>query len=468
MLEEDTASLNKQIQSILARSTPEEERANLEHILSNVMLFINQARGEKQAGYEDIYPSIPLFAHYLLLREASDAAEAFQRRLDIIDRYKIADAQRIINIIVSARLAPTKEKITLRRIQLLLELHRNPHLHQYQLAESVSASQRIVSKELNILRRDFAFRILNHIDPHRFKLAQQMVVFRTKSLEASEQLEQYYQRNRPTFLHTWSFDQDYRHGYLTYYVPDQPRGHRVFEERIRQIGDNFFEEYYLLRLTGIQVNISFDGYDPKANTWKLNINSVSEDILHFIQKQCECKPQQVRGMYANPIHFDQVDYLLGQTSFAATGTRSYEFKRGVLRQFGFELSNKAIWKREKRLQKVGVFLPAVYFEIPEFEELVMLVIECSTKAREVVKQIISVLPYSFTYPIDMGLVVFFQRPSFCSAITGQLVSTINTQPEISNVDVLRLEATIGSSMVLNAADRWDASRQRWILQEGDI
>jgi len=467
-LEEANGSLNSQILSILARSTPIEERPNLENILSNVLRFINLVRRNENTEQKETYLSIPLFIHYLLLREASDAADAFQRRLDIIDRYKIADVQQIINIIVSSRFAPQKEKMTLRRSKLLLELYRNPHLRQYQLAKSISSTQRIVSHELKILRRDFSFRRLNHIDPHRYKLAQQMVVFRTKSLGASEQLEQYFRSNRPTFLHTLSFDQDYRHGYLTYYVPDQPKGHRVFEDRIYEYRDDYFEEYYNLRLTGIQGNISFNGFNPDIDAWTLEANFESGSNVRLVKRQHQLSLEQSRKMYSYPMHFDKIDYLLGQTSFAAIGARSYEFKRGVLRQFGFELSNKAIWKREKRLKEAEVFLPVVYYEIPQFEEHIMLSIQCSAKAQEALKRHLFILPYGLGHPTNSGLVIFFQRPSRCSAITRQLIRAINDQPGVSNVDVLRLEASIGSSMLLNAADRWDASHQRWILQAEDI
>ncbi len=468
MLEEASDSLNNQIKSILARSTPLEERPNLEHILSNVYRFINLVRRNENTEQRETYLSIPLFIHYLLLREAADAADAFQRRLDIIDRYKIADVQQIINIIVSSRFTPQKEKMTHRRSVLLLELFRNPHLRQYQLAKSLSSTQRIVGYELKILRRDFTFRKFNYINPHRFKLAQQMVVFRTKSLEASDQLEQYFRSSRPTFFHTLSFDQDFRHGYLTYYVPDQPKGHRIFEDRMHEYRDDYFEEYYCLRLTGIQGNISFNGFNPDTDTWTMEADFESESDFTLTERQQQFSLEQTKLMYSCPMHFDKIDYLLGQTSFVATGTRSFEFKRGVLQQFGFELSNKAIWKREKRLKDAEVFLPVVYYEIPQFEELVMLAIQCSAKAQEAVKCYLSILPYSLGYPTDSGLVIFFQRPTGCSAITRQLISAISNQPDVSNVDVLRLEASIGSSMVLNAADRWDASHQRWILQTGDM
>lgn len=454
------------IEKILKNTTPETETENIELFLNNVLLFLKQAYGFELSEEDENYPAHPQFAHYQINRNL-EVVDAIHRRLEIIHQYKIYDPQRIINIIVSATISPAGRLLTRRKIELLLELYQNPSSPRYQLAESHDTSYRIISKELRELRSQHGLSIVHHLDFHKFKLANYIIAFRSKSLDASEKLNQHFQHAYPTFLLQLSFDQDFRFGYMIYAFPDQPRGHRLFEERIRWFNDEFFEECQTSRIQGLHVTITFDGYNPEKGTWMLDADTISEAMLRFIRKQSRGIPQSRGLFYSKPMKFDKIDYLIANTSFGFISTR-LKFKRDLLRRFGFDLSPKTIWKREQRLKSAGVFCPIVFYTIPGFEELVVLCIYCNDDAKERLRTLPSILPYAFLITLEDGIVVAFQRPTQCAEITGQLVKAISRADGISDVKTLRLEPTLTPMRAAHNVGQWDSSRQRWILKKNDI
>lgn len=467
MKKEAKEQVERLITTILSRSKPRRERKNLEHFLKNVLMFIKRARGIELSDEERKYPTAPYFAHYLMGR-GSEAADALERRLNIIEYYNITDAHRITYIITSTTLDPYRPALTERKMRLLGELYDNPILTQDQLAQRLSVSPRIIRREVQELRRDFAFRILTFTDSHKFKLTQQMVYFRTKSLDTSEKLERYYREAKPLFLRRIAFDHDYRQGYMVYQVPNQPRGQQLFDRRLRALNDDYFEECYNIRLLGQGVIASLKNYDYVADSWLLEADVISEAMLQLARSSVRIHPNIREMIFSESMRFDKVDFLLAQMSFIDSGSSRIDFRQDVLKRFGFELANKTIWAREQKLRKAGIFFPIVYYSIPKFEENVVLIIHCSERAREQIHSLLTLLPYAFYNQTDTGVSILFQRPTGCPFLTCQLVRAISYIPEVENIHLLRLPLTIGASINLKSVERWDSSRQRWLLQETDF
>jgi hypothetical protein len=110
----------------------------------------------------------------------------------------------------------------------------------------------------------------------------------------------------------------------------------------------------------------------------------------------------------------------------------------------------------------------VWFDIPELEELVQFSIECTPEASERIRRIPSVLPYTYMVTSEIGLFFTFQRPSRCASITGLVTRLLNREEGVTKVTLLRYEPSFSPQMFTQTASRWDSSRQRWVLQEGDI
>jgi hypothetical protein len=460
-------TLEEQISTILARSTPPEERGNLEHFLRSVMLFIKETRGEELTEQEKSYPPHPDFAPVMMLLRRPELVAGIQRRLDVIYRYSVTDAQRIMNLITAASY-PSRAALSLREVRLLLELHQDPSLHQNELARRLSTTPRTIAKELSYLRRDFSLRVTRTFDPHKFQLASYQTVFRTKSLRSSERLDQVLRIRRPLLLRRLAFDIGLRRGYLLYLVPDQPKPRRMLQERIRELADEYFEEHKVTRWRGLYLSISFDAYDTSKGQWAMEADAVFENL----QRLGEGKYDMIRAPrgidYGSAIRFDRVDYLLAESQLPGAEPKDLELKRDLLKQAGFGLSLKTIWAREQRLRKSSALYTSIYYDIPQFEELVMLSIDCTAEACEVIRLFPCMLPFTYISPTDSGITLVMQRPTLYSALTGELVRVISRVPGVSDVQAIGLEESFTTSAASRIASRWDEGHQRWVLEEGDL
>jgi len=465
---EAKVSLEQQIRSILARSTPPSERDNLERFLTSLMHSIKEARGQTLTEQEKAYPPHPDLLPLMMLLYRREAVDGIQRRLDIIYRYSITDAQRIINLITSSPFYPPQTPLSDRKIRILLELHQNPSLHQNELAKRLSTTPHTIARELSQLRRSFSFQITRRYDPQKFRLALYEIVFQTKSIRVSEKLDQLFRARRPPFVVRLSFDANLRKGFLVYLVPDQPKPRRMFEQRIDELGDEFFEEHRIARWLGLHLSISFDAYDTSKGRWTLEAEAVFEALQNLGERKYDMMAQPRGSYYGAPIPFDRIDYLLAESQLASGEPKDLELKRDMLKRYGFDISLKTIWAREQRLQDCGAWYPLVYYDIPHFEEQVMLSVECNSEARETIRLVPSMLPFTYISSTDKGITLIGQRPTLYSALTGELVRAISRLDGVSDVVAIGLEQTLTTRAGTPIADRWDESHQRWILEESDF
>lgn len=459
--------LAKLTNRILKLAQPREDKEDLELFMRNVLLFIKRIEGLELSEDEKKYPSHSQFSHSTLTK-GIDTVLGLKHRLGIIDRFNITNAQKIIQIIASTAVSTPIEKLSRRQIRIILELHQEPLLRQHELAQRLSTSSTVIKRELDNLRRHFSFAVVHNVDFQKFKLVLVEIDFYTKSLAASERLARFCRKTPPLFLRRICFDHDFRLGYLTYQIPDQPRGHRLLEERIKWLKEEVVEDASKFPITSMHIGVSFDSYDPSSGTWMLGAETVAETMLQFALRETAGAVKFRGYRYGEPMQFDKVDYLLAQTPIISGEKNRLEVCQKVLEEWGYELSTKTIWKRDQKLRKVGVYFPTVWFDIPELEELVQFSIECTPKARDRISRIPSILPYTYMVTSDNGLFFTFQRPSRCASITGLLTRLINCEEGVAKVTLLRYEPSFSPQMFTQTASRWDSSRQRWLLQEGDI
>ncbi|MFX0078275.1 MAG: hypothetical protein ACFE8O_03460 [Candidatus Hermodarchaeota archaeon] len=452
---------------ILKLAQPRDDKEDLELFLTNVLLFIKRIEGLELSEHDKKYPSHSQFSHSTLTK-GRDTVLGLKHRLGIIDRFNITNAQRIIQIIASTAVSTPIEKLSRRQIRIILELHKEPLLRQHELAQRLSTSSTVIKQELDNLRRHFSFAVVHNVDFQKFKLVLVEIDFYTKSLVASERLARFCRKTPPLFLRRICFDHDFRLGYLTFQIPDQPRGYRLLEDRIKWLKEEFVEDASKFPIKSMHIEISFDSYDPYSGAWVLGAETVAETMLQFALRETPDAVQFRGYRYGEPMKFDQVDYLLAQTPIISGEKNRLEVCQKVLEEWGYELSTKTIWKRDQKLRESGVYFPTVWFDIPELEELVQFSIECTPKARDRISRIPSILPYTYMVTSDNGLFFTFQRPSRCASITGLLTRLINREEGVTKVTLLRYEPSFSPQMFTQTASRWDSSRQRWVLQEGDI
>ncbi len=358
------------------------------------------------------------------------------------------------------------KKLTTRKARILHELHSNPQLTKSQLAKRLKTSSRVISKEFAELQRDFSLQILSVVDPHRFRLVHQIIHFRTKSLKHTEQL-QVFLKNQTYFLHNLSIDQDCRRGLIVYRYPDQRDGHRLFENRVRWLNDEFFESYYVSQMNGFHYYFSLISYDPAARVCSLEADVVAA-MLQSVKRHFKTIPAPKGMLFGQPMWFDKADFLLAHLLNGIGVAASIEFKCSLLKHFGIDMSKKTIWKRIQRLQQTNAALPIVYVRIPGLDEYVRLMIHCTVDSREIVRVFPSVLPYVIILTTSLGCELSFQRPMRYTAVMGRLIRAIHREEGVRDIKLLRFQSRLTPPLQLDIVNLWDDERQSWILGEGDI
>ncbi|MFX1564495.1 MAG: hypothetical protein ACFFCH_00730 [Promethearchaeota archaeon] len=455
------------IEKLIHRSEPQEDHEDLRLFLTNVLLFVKRVDGVDLTDEEKEYPSHSQFSH-LTFRKGQSTAEGLKYRLDLIDRYNITNAQRIINIIASTAVSTPKEKLNSRQIRIIEELHKNPTIARYELAKKLSTTAQIIRKELMHLRQQFSLAVIYNLDYSKLRLGLFEIDFRTKSLDASEQLERFYRRTPPIFLRRINFDHNYRDGFFHYLVPDQPAGHRMFAERLKWLDSNFLEESSTFKIESLRIDISFENYNLVTGTWMLDSDSYSVGVLEFLTAQDRDRLPAREMIFGRPIRFDRTDYIIASTPYIFGEKQHIGVCQKVLEQHGYSLSKKTIWNRVKKLQQEDVMYPSVWYDSPELEELVKFSITCTPAAFEPIYRLLSILPYVYSVRTDIGLTFTFHRPSRCAPITGLLADTFDRIDSVSDIKIFRYEPTFSPQLFTKTADRWDESRQRWLLKKGDI
>jgi len=458
------------VERILARVSTE-DRSDLERFLTNLRIIIKKARHEPLTEEERLYPRDSRISHFSRDAWTEEVAEFWEHRLGIVDHYEIADAQRVIDLLTSDWFLPpypVQLRLNRRQVRILLELHRTPLLSANRLARRLGTTPRTAQKELRQLESRFNLRTVYQEDFQKFKLAHMIVYFRTRSVEHSRQLEQLHRRSRPLFLNVLVFDEDYQGGYIAYYVPDQPRGQRLFEARLSELREDYFETDYVDRIRGLSVSTSFDAYDFASGTWLLQSHTISEAALQFARTHDWAIPPAPTLVYGESIRFSQVDFLIAELSLVEARPARSGHIQEQLRMRGFTLAEKTIYARLQMLRQVGALWPFTYFEAPSFESFVSLYVRCEPGSRKAIGLMACVLPYAFVQQSDHGVTIHFQQAARCGSITGQLVRALSREEGVTHIAVVRRAGNLGGVSHVNAFDRWDEAHQRWLLQEGDI
>ncbi len=465
MQADSSESIQELTKQILSR-TAQKDHTILSHLLKNVELFIRRIQGEPLSAQEQAFPAHPLFSQLKQI-SGNHAAETLIRRLTLIDRFEVSDTQRVIDILTWEYPLTPGKTLNTRKARLIHRLYENPFQTKTALAKHLNITHKMLNQALKELDQSFAFRIFTALDPHKFKLTYQLVMFVTKTIQDSWRLETHY-RNQPGFLRILQLDRDYRRGILAYRFPDQPDGHQMFEKRIKWLGDEFFAEYFTMRIIGHHYYLSFTGYDPPSNSFLLEADVVSQAMLQFAKENKTAIPSPQGLFYSKPIRFDIADYLLSLILFSTKTPARIEYRSALLKRFGVKMSNKTIWARERELRRKKVARPFIDIHIPGLDEQVTLVIKCNQKTCESLLTLPSILPYAFMYSSDTGIILTFQRPAHCTAITGHLIRAIYKEPGVDQIFLLRYPWRVSPPAVNDVVTRWNEEKQKWNLQEGDI
>ena len=459
---EPLETLEKRILSRLDIS----DQSDMKNLLQNVILCIKCIQDKSLTDAEKKFPPNLQFSH-IDKTEWQNVAEALYYRLRLIDLYRLDRPDLMTDLLTSN--IPTRGEVTLstRKAQILWQLNQDPTLPKYLLARRVGTTPRTIAKDLLELERDYAFRILTRVDPHRFHLIMKMIFFEAKSIEHTKKLEDYVDEHRG-FLRTYRIDQNMRRGSLIYRYPNQHDAHKMFEARVRWLQDEFFRECHLIQALGLYQSISFEMYDPSTHGFSIEPEIVSQVPFDYGSSSLDTLPQPRGFDFAEPIWFDYADFLLVDTLYSSGPIGHSDYKQKLLKQHGINYSKKSIWKKEQRLRKEKAGFPIIELQIPAFDEDLVLVVFCTPRATSSIRAISAFLPSVMIINTDSGCVLIIQRPVHSATLTPQLIRKIHHQRGVSDLKLLRYHVRFPRKYFPGIVKRWNTAEQKWQIQDGDI
>ena len=256
------------IEKILKRAKPVSKRPELELLLTNILLYIKRVELNELTAEEKQFPGVPRF-HFLALTPSTQLASTFYDQIRIIHDYKIQSASRIREILIHRRGGSWPQVYTTNQIKVLELLSNSPTLNASQLSHLAGKSRPTITKILNQLRNNFGFRQGYTTNTGKFKLARFSIVFRTKSFEASQALEQWVLTEKPPFIGSLVFDLYYRNGFLVFFLPSQQRAICLFYQRVDWLTHNFFQHIQIHRTVELLWKARFDDYDVENGRWRI-------------------------------------------------------------------------------------------------------------------------------------------------------------------------------------------------------
>lgn len=458
-------SLDQLENRILAR-LDSQDRSHVMSLLRNVIIFIKRTQGHPLSRKDQNYPSHPLLSH-AIQEGGQNTAEILLYRIRLVDKYCLDKRRYIVDVLTKNITTGGMKPLSARKAKILWQLYQDPTIPKYKLAKQVGITPRTLSKDLTELERDYSLRIFTTVDSHKFHLTQKIIIFETKSLEHTKNLENFVINHRG-FLRIFRLDQNRRRGTIIFRYPNQPEGHRSFVDRVRWFLDELFVEANVIEVFGLHQSISFEMYNPETCSFSIEPEIISQVPFNYSKSYVDTLPQPRGITFSQPFWFDQADFLLADTLHSSGPFASPEYKQRLLRKHGLDYSIKTIWKKLKRLRTEKVGFPTIELQIPSFDEDVVLVVFCSSTAASSIRAISAFLPYVMIIDTDSGCLLRIQRPIHTATLTSQLVRKIHNQRGVSDVKLLRYQQRFQMPLLLDIIDRWNTEEQKWEINEGDI
>ncbi len=452
--------------NIISRVRPTAEKEETRRLLYSAVLFIKRVETGNLTPEEKRYES----HQKLQFREiaiSTEISDSLRDRIRILEDYKIHSPSRIQEMLLFGLERPSRRILTPNEIAILDFLASNPMAKISRLSNETKKSRFIVANTLKQLENEIGLRRLYHPNRGKLKFTTFSLVFQTKSYEASKNLEAWIRQTQPPFLTALLFDVSYRNGFITYAIPSQQRALQLFEQRVKKLKKDYFQQAHLQQSLKMYWNIRFDLYDSQRGTWQ--IPPELEDLSQ-LQYPPLTNPANISYSYHADLqtsaHFDQVDFLLA--NLPITPQHTLANLHTELTKHGFELSRNAIWLRLNRLKQEEIIAPMMYFSGVGFEEFICLSFICPPKTQQNIQILTSYLPAAFTYITKQGIAIFIKRPTGWRDFINKLIHDIIQLYEITDLMVIHQERNIGSGLQDKLYHRWNEKRQYWKFADTEI
>lgn len=451
-------------ESILDNIQEGEKKAQLELLLDHIILYLKRVfLGTPEESKLEV-PDHPLFSIRTQPLSYERGTE-LEYRLQLIASYRLADGNRISELLIAGLLPPTPLILSQRQTEYLTAQHENPRIGTVTLANTLGISPRTVKREKQQLFSQYGIRIASMLDPHRFGLTQLGVQFRAKTLETAQAFDTWIRtealREKPLpFLLGCGWDVNQQEGFLSLYAPNQNLWMQKIHRLLDRLQEHFFATASIHQIQGCYSNISFDYYDYVSQHWRILSDVQTEGLARFIEKHGEqFAPLRGFDYSQETISFNQVDWLLALT--LSQGLLTKKERTQLLSQYGFPLAEKTLWTHERRLRKGKTLFPSLAFSHLTFNDIICVTAQCDKTSVPIFHQLFSQLASSRLYPTDKGVVAFIGVPVGGASLMKQLTLTLLNISGLSDVSVLRFNRDIPQVPPLSTFTLWNATTKLW-------
>ena len=448
----------------IVENVQDQNKVQLKLVLAQIILYLNRVfLGASEIADSDVrdYPLVGI-RHQPLSYELGTELEF---RLHRLASFGLADGDRAIELLTAGLLPPSPLKLNRRQTEFLTTQQLNPEIGTVALANILGISPRIMKREKQQLFSQYGIRNASILDPQRFGLIQYCILFRTKSIEATQAFDTWIRtkalrENQLPFLLGCGWDVNNQDGCLLFYSPNQSSWIRTIHRLLENIREQFFVTSDIHQIKGYYSHISFDYYDHVSQQWRILSDVQTEGLAQFIDHHGEQFPP-LRGFdYSqDSITFNPADWLLALTLSEALLTKKE--RTHLLSKYGFPLAEKTVWKHERQLKKMKTLFPSVAFSRLTFDDIICIITQSDEVILPTFHQLISQYTMSRLYPTNKGAIIFIGISSGGASLMKQLTRTLLNFSDIRTVSVLRFKRDIPQEPALSTVTLWNATAQQW-------
>lgn len=394
-----------------------------------------------------------------------DIAAEIDHRLRLLASYQLKNANRVIQLLLAGLAITQSPTPTQQQTRFFSKLHEDPLIGNMKLANSMGISPRTVKTEKNVIFSEFGSRIASWLDPHRFGLIHLGIHIRTKSLQASQDVEKRFRREAISkgalpFLHGFSFDVNRQDAFISLFVPDQIQARTKVNQIIHELSELYFEEYEIHQILGFYEKLNLTSYDHVSQEWQILSDLRTEGSRRFIEEYGpQFQPPRGFSYTRARIEFNQSDWILVLS--LCEGLLERKERRELLTTYGFQMADKTVWAHENQLHKTGVYFPYLTFSRLYFDEIICLMLICDSSTFDFLKQFITQFTSSQLLPTEKGAIIKIGTFSWAPSLTNQLIHTLLELPDIDKVSVMRLKREVPQVPAINTFNLWNAKTKRW-------
>ena len=381
---------------------------------------------------------------------------SLRNRLELIEKYKIRDKEKILRLLTTA--FSLTEKISIKELTVLKEIVNNPETPYYKIAKKIGMAPSTVINLARRLERKVNLRYTLLPDYTLFKLRHYSIIFSIDN-NIAPSVTKFLTSPFTLTINIDTFAQrDRRWGWASFIVPNQPEILSRFHRWISRFQKN---AYYLriMEITKIAYGINLDLYD--GTRWIFEDYVWSYGLFELMREHWELfKPQRVYEYKNTPIKFDDIDFII--FSFLIKNEKfSLKKMQENLADFGIKRSISDISKRIKKIKLLNIPI-MISFSGLDLTDMLTVHIECNNESKEILLRSLSQFPMYWLYPHSYGLFAFLLMPRGTAFSYVYLFEGIRS--EFEDVVIIPRYTNLGGR--LNARDLikfWNTEKQKWIV-----